>query len=210
MTRGRHNVPPPRTDKTSVLVRGILDELSGDQVTVGEIVDRLRRRSFGGLMLLLAALGLLPGLSVFAGLAMLIPGAQMAIGLSRPALPGFLRRRRVGVATLRSVGESALPWIERVERYIRPRWFRMTLPPMPHVFGVFVVLLSLVFLLPLPFSNLPPAVALIGLALGLLERDGLVVLIALALGVVALTVGGLVAYVAVEALMLFLDAHFGG
>ena len=59
-------------------------------------------------------------------------------------------------------------------------------------------------LLPLPFSNLPPALALIWLSLGLLERDGLLLSVGLALWVLALAIGVLIALVAWRSMTLVL------
>ena len=38
----------------------------------------------------------------------------------------------------------AIPWLERVERYVRPRWLRVSLTPMPNVVGVILIALALV------------------------------------------------------------------
>ena len=76
---------------------------------------------------------------------------------------------------------------------------------MPMIIGVVIVALALVVMLPLPFSNLPPALALTSLALGLLERDGVMIGIGLILAFAALAIGGVMALIALEALTLFLE-----
>ena len=58
--------------------------------------------------------------------------------------------------------------------------------------------------LPLPFSNFPPAVAMLCLSLGLLERDGALVAAGLALAATALAIGVVIAAVAAKALLLVL------
>ena len=73
------------------------------------------------------------------------------------------------------------------------------------VTGVLTIGLALVVMLPLPFSNLPPALALVSISLGLLERDGVMIGIGLTLAVVAVAIGGLMAFFAVEAVSLLLD-----
>jgi len=173
-------------------------------VRVGLLVRQLRRRSFGGVFLLLAALGLLPGISVLAGLAMLVPGAQLLAGYRAPLLPRALRQRTVDREHLRHLGDLALPWLERLERFVRPRWPALTAPPMPAVVGLLTMGLGLVVVLPLPFSNLPPALAMLCLSLGLLERDGMLVAAGLALAAGALAIGVVIATVAVKASLLLL------
>jgi len=197
-----------RPKKTSILLRQLLSELSGERVTVDHIVRELRRRSFGGLFILLAAVGLLPGLSFFAGLAMLVPAVQMALGFRAPVLPGFVRRRELDVSTVSAVGTNVLPWIERLERVVKPRWLVLTLQPMPTLVGIAIIGLALVLMLPLPFSNLPPAVAMFCLSLGLIERDGLMITIGMLVGLAALVIGAGIAVIAFEAFTPVLQRIF--
>lgn len=188
-----------RSDKTSVLLQGLVSELRGERVTVDHVVRELRRRSFGGLFILLAAVGLLPGLSFFAGLAMLVPAVQMALGFRTPLLPSFIRRRELDVSKVSALGARVIPWIQRFERFVKPRWLWLSLFPMPNLIGVAVVGLALVIMLPLPFSNLPPAFAMFCLSIGLLERDGAMIVVGLLIALVALVVGAVMAAVAFEA-----------
>ena len=203
------NVPSPTNESTSALMMRILAELPADKVRIGYIVLHLRRRSFGGILIFLAALGLLPGISFFAGLAMIVPGFQMIAGFRAPLLPRSVRQQEIRSAHVRALGNKAIPWIHKLERVVRPRWLFLTLPPMPSVIGFLVVGLALVVMVPLPFSNLPPAIALLCLAFGLLERDGLMIAIGLVAAAIALTVGAVVAYIALEGVTLFWRQHFG-
>lgn len=197
----------PRPDKTSVLLTQLVSELVGDRVTVDHVVRELHRRSFGGLFILLAAFGLLPGLSFFAGLAMLAPAVQMALGFRAPLLPGFIRRRELDVSKVSALVGRVTPWIERLERFVRPRWLWLTIVPVPNLIGVAVIGLALVIMLPLPFSNLPPAIAMFCLSIGLLERDGLMIAIGLLAGLLALVIGAVMVAVAFESLIPVLSGY---
>lgn len=189
---------PLSDEKTSALLKRVLAELQGDSVSVGTIMHELRRRSFGGALILLAALSLLPGISFISGVVMILPALQMAAGLRAPLLPRFVRNRQVGVDRLRSLGNKAIPWIEQVERFVKPRWLILTLPPVTTVVGLLIIGLALVITIPLPFSNLPPAIAVLCLAFGMLERDGILIFIGLVAATIALTIGFLIIYVAIE------------
>ena len=203
--------PPPRPEeRTSERLRRLLDSLEARYVHVGYFVIQLRRRSFGGLFVLLAAIGLLPGISLFAGLFMLVPALQMAVGLQAPALPRFLRRRVVSVEALRGVAGRMLPWLERLERHVRPRWPWLTQPPVANFAGLMIAGLGVAMMLPLPLSNLPPAIAIVALALGLLERDGAVMLVGLMIGAGALAIGTVIGLASLEAVTLLFDRYFYG
>ncbi len=175
---------------------------------MGYIMLQLRRRSFGGILLLLATLCLLPGISFFAGLIIIFPGLQMVLGLRAPLLPRFLRKHEYGVALLKELGESAIPWIQRFERFVKPRWLLLTVPPMTNLIGLMIIALAFVVMLPLPFSNLPPSISLLCLAFGLLERDGLVVFIGLIAGLVALIIGVVISYIAYRGVNVFFAQPF--
>jgi len=189
-------------EKTSRLLQRVIADLPEEKVSIGYLVEQLHRRSFGGLLIVLSLIGLIPGVSLFAGLAMLIPGIQMLLGFDAPRLPSILHRRSVSRYNLQTFSKRIIPWLVRVERYVRPRWKPLTTTPLPNIIGIIVFALALVIMLPLPFSNLPPAIALLCLSLGLLERDGLMVIFGLISTVIALIIGVILATVAVKSLML--------
>lgn len=196
--------PAAAEEKTSAFIRRLLNELPSEQVSVGYLLIHMRRRSFGGLFILLGALALLPGISAFAGLAMMVPGFQMAFGYRAPLLPRLIRQRKIDRDAIRALGNRGVSWLELVERCVRPRWTGLTTPPMPNIIGLLVIGLGIVVVLPLPFSNFPPTVALFLLSLGLLERDGLLVLIGLVSGLVALVIGVAITILAIKAAALVL------
>lgn len=196
-------VPPKSGEKTSELLRRILTELPADDTPIDHLVIQLRRRSFGGIIMLLALLGLLPGISLLAGLAILIPGVQMLFGLPAPLLPKFIRQRQIGRSKLRAAGATAIPWIERMERYVKPRWLNFLVLPLPQVVGLTVLALGFLIAIPVPFINFVPAIALLCLSLGLLERDGLMIFLGLVIAVLAIAIGISIAQVTLDAALLY-------
>lgn len=201
------DTPVSPEQKTSALLRQIVGEFPRKTIAVGEFVAHFRQRSFGALFILLAVVGLVPGLSFFAGIAMIVPAIQMTIGYRAPALPGFLQRQKVPLARFAAAISDAITWIERLEAYVRPRWLFMYVFPIPNLVGLAILGLAFVIMLPLPLSNLPPAIALIGVSLGLLERDGLMILIGLVATAGALAIGAVMAILAVDTVLPALLAH---
>jgi hypothetical protein len=69
---------------------------------LGWLLDNLHKRSFGIILLLLALVALAPGVSIVAGLLLMIPAAEMIAGRhaqsSHEALPTVRCRR--GTSTL--------------------------------------------------------------------------------------------------------------
>ncbi len=132
---------------------------------------------------------------------MIVPATQMAIGFRGPVLPKFIHSRELEVSKVFALATKVIPWIEKLERFVRPRWLWLTVSPMPNLIGLAVIGLALVIMLPLPFSNLPPALALLCLSIGLLERDGVLIAFGIIVTVVALAVGIFMAAVALQTLI---------
>jgi len=61
----------------SVLLQRLHDEAPADHFTLGWLMGRLHKRSFGPIMLLLAVVAIAPGVSIVAGLLLMIPASQM-------------------------------------------------------------------------------------------------------------------------------------
>ena len=207
MNRAVPGLLPPRTESASDLVRRMVDELDETGVTVSDVVDTLGRRSFGGLILIVAALLVLPGISFVAAFALIFIALQMAVGRRQPFLPKAILRRRIPADTLRAYCNRVLRGIEFVERFVRPRWFAMTLPPMPMVLGLAIVSLALAALLPVPFIQLLPAVVLLCLSLGLMERDRVLIAIGLVLGAAAVAFCLGLSYAAIDAVWPVVDGY---
>src|SRR3546814_11677546 len=76
------------------------------------------------------------------------------------------------------------------------------------VLGIVCLALAVIITLPIPFANMLPGLAVTALALGLIERDGLAVLIGLALSVVSLAFVFFVVVAFVQAIFFFLAQAF--
>lgn len=180
----------------------------GDTITVGDLTRLLGDRAYGMLLLLLALPNIipLPGLSTAVGVPMIVLGAQLALGWPAPRLPRRLNDVAFSKETLLAVLAKAKPYVERVERRIRPRLPLFAEGPGERLAGFAVMLLAAVLSLPIVFGNLPPAAAIALIALGLIENDGAAVLAGLLLGAAAVVFVGLLVFGLGEA-ALFLVAQ---
>jgi hypothetical protein len=180
----------------------VLDELLGpeapEQVTLGWLLGRLGDRSFGVVLLLLALLGLLPGVSAVAGLLLMVPAFQMVLGRPGPAFPRRVAARRFDAERLARVARRVVPALRLLERFIRPRWATPFGATKRAVGGV-VLLLAASLLAPVPLSNVAPALAVALIAFAYLEEDGALLAVALAVALVMLAVAALAAWEAVSA-----------
>lgn len=149
-----------------------------DSITVGELVDKAAEAGFGFLVAVLSLIAIpFVGLSTPFGLAIALIGIQLAIGRARPWLPARTRRRALTMSMLDRILGLARRRLRWLARSTRPRWKALVAPKLV---GVSIVLLALLLALPLPIpgSNLVFIVPLLIYAIGLLEADGLWILVA--------------------------------
>jgi hypothetical protein len=169
----------PFSSPTSSILRDLLDEAPRDAVTLDWVVEHLDERSFGLIMLLLALLSLLPVVSPVAGLLVIWTATQMILARPRPTLPRFVARRTVPTPRFARLIERSVPALRWLERFIRPRWitpFAVT----RRVVGVMLLLLGVSLFSPVPLSQFIPAAVIMVMALAYLEKDGVMLTLALA------------------------------
>lgn len=154
----------------------------GKSLTVGELQEELKGRGIAMLLLLLAlpfCFLPVPGLSTPFGVAVVLIGVRITLG-QKPWLPGFIRNRRISEPRLVKVLAGGMRFARIMEKIVRPRMhFLHRYPGMINLIGAGIVSGGLLLLLPLPvpFSNTIPAWAVVLLAAGMMERDGLLVLL---------------------------------
>src|SRR5262245_48312697 len=78
---------------TSTVLQELVDNIPADQVTLEWLLDRLHKRSFGIVMLLLALIAMVPGISGLVGLVLAVPALQMIAGRVRPVFPRRIATR---------------------------------------------------------------------------------------------------------------------
>lgn len=167
----------------------------GPTATLGDVVDRLDERAFGFLLLLLALPCCLPFVYVLpqiVALPMLALAGQMAMGGRHPWLPKKLHDRRFEIAALARVLSRAERYVGWVERFASPRLRPVTSHLGNRIVGVLLLAPIASILVPLPSTNTAPGIGVAISALGLIERDGVLV------------VGGLLFGIAWVALLLIL------
>ncbi len=177
------------------------------RVSIRDVVEALGDRSFAPVMILLAvpnAIPFLPGSSAVLGFLLALIGLQLVLGMRRVRLPARLNRWSFDREGFGRLVAKVTPWLTRFERMARPRFWPESYRLAERLAGIVAIALALMIMLPIPFANGVPAIAICLLALGISERDGLwlgagIVVGAIAAGIVAgLFLAG---FVAAEAIL---------
>jgi len=181
-TDSRTRFRDPDGRKISEIFADIARHHGGPRISLGEMTEALGDRGFGLLMLVFALpmatpMSAIPGISTVFGLPLIVLTVQLAIGLHRPRFPDFLLNRSIAAADFAAVSKKIIPWIERAERVTRPRMAVLTGYLSERLIGLVGIVLTIIMSLPIVLGNQPPAAALSLFAIGMLERDGLFVIL---------------------------------
>jgi len=180
-TSSPSDAPPIPVTLTQDL-RGVLEHAAGRALRISELLGILRERGYAMVLLLVTLPFMLPvptmGLSIPAGIAIMLYGVSQIFG-TKPWLPGLLARREISHAALQKIVNLFCRITTRLENTLRPRFQFMFWPGMNVLIGSSLIFLAFCMSLPLPlpFTNGVPAFGITLLLLGLIERDGLFVLL---------------------------------
>lgn len=178
-SRGR-----PVGRRLSEVLAEIANDPARETIAVADIREAMGDRAFGALLFVFAVPNALPvnapGVSTVLGIPLLFLGLQLVFGMRAPWLPRAVMARSVQRPSFARAMAVVVPWIRRIERLLQPRLQPLTSRGFERVVGLVCTVLAVVLMLPIPFGNLPPAVAICLLALALLEKDGLAMLVGLA------------------------------
>lgn len=163
----------------------LVAEAQGDDVSLDWILAQLHERAFGLFLLILALPCCIPflyGIPQIVALPLMFVSVQILLGRRVPWLPGRLGARRVSTGGLRKLATRAGPWLRRIGAVSRPRLAALTRPPVERIVGLLLVLFSASILVPLPGTNTVPGFAVVLVAMGLLQRDGVLVILGSIIG----------------------------
>jgi hypothetical protein len=118
-----------------------------------------------------------PGVSFVTGMAILFISIQLILAKDEPAFPAWVSRKSFSRAQLSKFIVKTNPLLRWLEKPIRPRLTPVVVGLGERMIGVVGVIHALTLALPIPMGNLPQAVALILLALALMELDGVMAIL---------------------------------
>ncbi|MFN9002996.1 MAG: exopolysaccharide biosynthesis protein [Alphaproteobacteria bacterium] len=176
-----HSADPLDGRKISEILLTLPHGFTSQEVTFRELRDAFSGRIYGVLMLVLALPNLvpfpMPGLSAITGLPLLLLTIQLVIHMRTPWFPKAVLDRSIKVDYLHKVCSHAFPYLQKLEHFIMPRLLWLTRYPADRMIATICVFLSLLLMLPIPFGNSLPALAICFFSIAILQRDGLFVII---------------------------------
>lgn len=196
----------------SEILAQLLSQMDRPTFSMRELVDMMGDK---GLLMLCAMLCLpflipvsVPGISTAFGLAIVL--IAVSVTLQRPLwLPRFVADKQIDTDKLRPVLQRGIGILRKIDRFLKPqRMASLSSATMNRLNGLTIIFAAVLLMLPLgfvPLSNTLPGIGILLLALGMTQRDGLLVL-----GGYAMTVGSVVYFSVLAWVAWRTGSHFLG
>jgi hypothetical protein len=180
----------------------IIDQIKGDTITLKELMEHCGRDG----MLLICALSTLPflipvsvpGVSTVFGAAIVLIGCAVLFN-RLPWLPQRIQQKPLDTARLVPALKKGARVVTRLDKWIKSRALYLTSATMLRVDAAAIILGGLLLMAPfglIPFSNTAPAVGILFMTLGMIQRDGVFVLLGYLGLVVSIVYFGVLIYLA--------------
>lgn len=179
-------------EKLSGLLERMRNDSSGEEPSVGDILGAVGTRAYGPLLFVpaiiaLAPTGAIPGMSMLTGSLILAISLQMLFGRDQIWMPQRLLAFSVPRERLENAIDFIRPYAERVDRLVHPRQTWLAKFPFTRMIAVIcgILAISMFPLAFVPFGAALPSGAIVLFSLGLVIRDGYVVIAGLILAAFA-------------------------
>ena len=164
-------------------LESILPQAQGHAVSFREILDVIHGRGISAVMVLLALPFVvpvpLPGFSTPIGLLFALFGLRIAFE-KHPWWPEWFLKRTLPSATLERLIQRSIRLIRWAEKLLKPRMHFLQRWPIFRMVNGLVIFscgVALSLPIPIPFTNTIPALAILFLSMGIMEEDGLFILL---------------------------------
>lgn len=180
--------------RISHLLQDVVDSMKEkESLCIQDIIGLLKERVFGLSILLFCIPNCLPipnvaGLSAITGIPIIIIGLEMMAGRTHLWLPAMLGQRRIKGKMFAKFLTTSIPWMDRIEKFLHPRLHLLSGKHAQRALGLMFVILAALMSLPIPFGNFLPGFAMALMAIGLIERDGVMIMLGLLMSAATLVV----------------------
>ena len=198
------NTGQAKSGQASHVLSGLGGLFPEGRITIGALMDALGDAGLGILLIVFALPSFIPtpGLPVgfVSGTVVALIALQVMIGRHTLWLPERLRNFSMPRDVLVKGAAYLAKPMRFFERWLKPRYSQFTGKTARMFLALPIFILAISIVLPIPLGNQAPSVALIAFGFGLIERDGLAILLAIILSVVAMAWLAFVIIFGVEAI----------
>lgn len=184
-------------------IRAIAEDPAG-QLTCNGLIGIVGPDSHILAILVFSVLNLLPGppgYSVVIGLAIMAFAVMMLVG--KPLrLWAFVGERRIPLTILVKMLEFFAGFTRFISRFSSPRLPALSAPGLVPLMAMLAFIFGVAMLVPIPFTNTLPSFGLAIICVGMLNRDGIAVLVGLAAALIGVVLLALALWILLTLTML--------
>lgn len=162
-----------------------------DNIKIGVLLKSADSGGFALLNLIFSLIIVIPTpppIATISALIVMFFSAQMVIGFREVWLPKFITEKSIKRTTLALiVGKSSL-YLSKLEKFTRRRLTFMNYDIIEKFIGLVLFILAGVSLTPIIFANSVPGLAMIMVSFGLLNKDGLIIILGFIIGLISVFV----------------------
>lgn len=151
------------------------------QTSIADILEAFHERGLGMVLILFATpmalpIPVPPGINVLLATPLIFLTLQQAMGAHTVWLPEKIKRKEMDSGKLKGMLQKILPFLRKIEFFLRPRLSWITNDGISRLMGVLGFIMALTVCIPLPLTNTVPSFGIALMAIGFMTRDGLAVL----------------------------------
>lgn len=187
--------------KLSLLIKSWQNKDKDQKTSIEEIINSFNKKERSLLALFFFTLPAAipipypPGALTIIGLPILFFAFQILISNDKIYLPNKIKKYKISNDKLILISKKITPKIEKIEQYIKPRYNFMNSNIINYLVGFISLICAVVVLIPMPLTNAIPAISIVIMTIGLLNKDGLITII----GIVTAILGMSLALLAITA-----------
>lgn len=178
-----------------------LQRSEGENLNIGTLSREVGEKGFGLLLMILSLPSALPipapGYSTPFGVAILLIAIQMLSGRHNLWLPRRIQGVQIPSGLAKRMASAADKFLRATERWIKPRHKWIASPAGHAGLAIVVAVMATLMMLPIPLTNTFPAMVIFLIGIGLAEEDGLLAIVAFAIGLIAILLYAYIIYLLV-------------
>jgi hypothetical protein len=180
------------------VLQSALRHPEGEDQSIGNLTQEIGDKGFGILLIILSLPSALPvpapGYSTPFGIAIMLIALQMLNGRHSLWLPQRIRKVKIPANLCKGMANAATKFLNASERWIKPRQRWIASRAGHAALASVVAIMAALMILPIPLTNTFPAMVIFLIGIGLAEEDGLLALLAFAIGVMAVLLYSYIVY----------------
>jgi hypothetical protein len=160
-----------------------------DVITLDELKNSLHERGFGLILAVICLpvslpIPVPPGYTTIFSIPLFFVLVQMIMGLNSPWLPKWLGQKKIKKTFLKAIISKSVPYFRWIEKFLHPRLTNISTRYWEKFIGFsgFILAVDIFLPIPIPLSNFFPGIGILIMAVGLMGRDGVMILIGFAIG----------------------------